>query len=199
MPRITKQAKQRVRKDLLDSAARAFARHGLGGANINRISVDAGYAKGTVYNYFSSKEELFAAVLGVGSEETLQRYRARTGLRGTRSRLVAIVEADAALVREHEDFMKCLVRELVAPSPDVRAQVEAAIAPLVAEVALVLAEGQARGEVRDHLPAPQLSLAFLGALTMAYVQVWSSEGAWPTWEALPELVVGLFLDGAGVG
>lgn len=197
MPRISKEAKKKVRADLLQSAARHFALHGVGGANINRISLDAGYAKGTVYNYFSSKEELFAAVLGMGSDETIARYHARTDLTDLRSRLRAIVEEDAALVQQHEDFMKCLARELVAPSPGVRAQVEAAIAPLVMLVAQVLAEGQAAGKVRTDLEAPQLALAFLGSLTMAYVQLWSTEGAWPTWEGLPELVVGMFLDGAG--
>lgn len=161
------------------------------------MNIDAGYAKGTVYNYFSSKEQLFAAVLGLGSDETLARYHARTDLTDLRSRLRAIVEEDAALVRQHEDFMKCLARELVVPSPGVRAHVEAAIAPLVLLVAQELAEGQAAGEVRTDLEAPQLALAFLGSLTMAYVQLWSTQGAWPTWEGLPELVVGLFLDGAG--
>jgi pimeloyl-ACP methyl ester carboxylesterase len=104
---------------------------------------------------------------------------------------------DAALVRQHEDFMKCLARELVAPSPGGRAHVEAAIAPLVMLVAQELAAGQATGEVRTDLEAPQLALAFLGSLTMAYVQLWSTDGAWPTWEGLPDLVVGMFLDGAG--
>ena len=52
--------------------------HELTGANINRISTDAGCAKGTVYNYFPSREALFSAVLEGGSEQAVARYRPAT-------------------------------------------------------------------------------------------------------------------------
>jgi AcrR family transcriptional regulator len=197
MARITKEARAKVRQDLLTSAARHFAREGLGGANINRISLDAGYAKGTVYNYFSSKDELFEAVLTVGSDETVARFRARAVEGGVRAQLRALVEEDVALVQAHPAFMKTLVRELVAERPEIRQRIQAALAPLLAEVAALIAQGQAAGELRIDLPADKLALAFLGGLTMAYVQHWATDGAWPTWPAMPELVVTLFWDGAG--
>ncbi len=197
MPRISKEQKERVRRRLIDSAARHFAEHGLAGANINRISVDAGFARGTVYNYFPSKEALFAEVLGVGSEETIRRYRARGVEDDARKQLLALLEEDARLVREHEAFMRVLVRELVSPQPGTRDLVFAAVAPLVAEVTAILAAGQARGEIRADHPAPRLAMHLLGQLTMAYVQNWASDGSWPRWEELPGLCVELFLRGAG--
>jgi AcrR family transcriptional regulator len=42
---------------------REFPRIGLERANIGAISLAAGYAKGAIYNYFPSKEELFLAVV----------------------------------------------------------------------------------------------------------------------------------------
>ena len=62
MARITKEARVQVRIKLLQSGATHFAARGLAGANINQISVDAGFAKGTVYNYFASKEALVAGL-----------------------------------------------------------------------------------------------------------------------------------------
>jgi AcrR family transcriptional regulator len=47
-----------TRSLLLNSAAEEFAREGYNGANINRISKNAGFAKGTIYNYFESKRAL---------------------------------------------------------------------------------------------------------------------------------------------
>ena len=54
---------QQTRQRLLDAAADEFARFGFEGANINRISIAAGYAKGTIYNYFSSKRDLMTALI----------------------------------------------------------------------------------------------------------------------------------------
>ena len=54
MARIKKSEREQVmetnRQLLLDAAAGEFAREGYSGANINRISQAAGFAKGTVYN-----------------------------------------------------------------------------------------------------------------------------------------------------
>lgn len=185
-----------VRRALLESAAQHFAAHGLRGANINQISLDAGYAKGTVYNYFRSKEELFSAVLAVGSEETLRRYRAMPPAEGTRAKLLALLEADAALVQEHTAFMQTFVRELVVPRPETDALIVAGMAPLVAEAVQILAAGQAAGEVREDVDVRQLAEVLLGLLTMAYVQCWRTGGRWPGWDALPALTVSMFLEGA---
>ncbi len=59
----SKQIKSETRSKLLQAAADEIARLGYDGANINRISEAAGYAKGTVYNYFSSKRELMLALI----------------------------------------------------------------------------------------------------------------------------------------
>ncbi len=196
MPRISRQERERVRVRLLESAARHFAEHGLGGANINRISLDAGCAKGTVYNYFSSKEELFAAVLGMGSDATVQRYRERAPAGDLRAHLLVLAEEDVAVVREHEAFMKVIVRELLSARPQTRGPIDAGLRPLLTLVADLFARAQARGELRQDLGAMPLAITFLGQLTLLYALHWRSDGAWPSWEALPQLLVELFLDGA---
>jgi AcrR family transcriptional regulator len=56
-------AKQTTRSLLLDAAIQEFAREGYSSANINRISRNAGFAKGTVYNYFPSKRTLMLELI----------------------------------------------------------------------------------------------------------------------------------------
>jgi len=46
---------------ILNGAAQVFARDGYEGASMSRIAAEAGVSKGTLYNYFTSKAELFAA------------------------------------------------------------------------------------------------------------------------------------------
>ena len=50
-----------VKKDAIASAAlRVFAHHGYGGSRMSAIASEAGIGKGTIYEYFRSKEEVFA-------------------------------------------------------------------------------------------------------------------------------------------
>jgi AcrR family transcriptional regulator len=48
-------------RQILDGAALVFARDGYEGASMSRIASEAGVSKGTLYNYFTSKAELFSA------------------------------------------------------------------------------------------------------------------------------------------
>jgi AcrR family transcriptional regulator len=67
MPRPPKNTREQIlnqtRQQLLDAATAEFARQGYVGANINRISQAAGFAKGTVYNHFASKRALMLALI----------------------------------------------------------------------------------------------------------------------------------------
>ena len=47
--------------EILNGAAAVFARDGYEGANVSHIAREAGVSKGTVYNYFPTKAEMFAA------------------------------------------------------------------------------------------------------------------------------------------
>ncbi len=67
MPRLAVATKaetqNQTRAKLLEAAADEFAANGFVGANINRISLAAGFAKGTIYNYFPSKRDLMLALI----------------------------------------------------------------------------------------------------------------------------------------
>ncbi len=196
MARITTAAKQRVRQDLVESAARHFALHGLERANINTIALEAGFAKGTVYNYFASKEELFGEVLAEGCRRAVQRY---SGLRhgdSVRERLTALVRADVSVLRDEEDFMKVLLREAMSFRRQTYPIILENLAPFMGMVEKILERGARTGEVRADRPVAQLALLFVGLLSLLYVQHWGSERAWPTLDELPQLAVSAFLDGA---
>ncbi|MEM7158872.1 MAG: TetR/AcrR family transcriptional regulator [Myxococcota bacterium] len=195
MPRISKEERKLVRARLLDSAARHFAEHGLAGANINRISLDAGYAKGTIYNYFASKEELFATILRSGSDVTVLRYRERQVEGDLRVHLLALAEEDVALVQKHEPFMQVIVRELLSTRPATREHLDAGLRPLMEVIVGLIDGARQRGELRTDLETPQLATLFVGQMTMLYAEHWRSDGVWPTWEQLPQLLVTVFFEG----
>lgn len=71
-------AGEATRGRILAAAKKEFARYGLAGARISRIAADANASKERLYAYFSSKEALFAAVVG----QLLSDVTADTLLRG---------------------------------------------------------------------------------------------------------------------
>lgn len=64
-----------TRQALLDAAAEEFSSQGYDQANINAISIKAGFAKGTVYNYFPSKQALLLALIDSIAQEHLEYVR----------------------------------------------------------------------------------------------------------------------------
>jgi AcrR family transcriptional regulator len=60
---FTKQEKQRIRDTLITEGRRLFSRYGLKRTAIAELCRAAGIAKGSFYAFFTSKEDLFMAVL----------------------------------------------------------------------------------------------------------------------------------------
>jgi AcrR family transcriptional regulator len=194
MARVTTETKQATRARLLDAAAREFGRVGLERANIDAISLAAGYAKGTVYNYFASKEELFLAVV----EEASTRAAAAAAVPDeapARERLLGTLVAFCTWAGDHDAFARVLVRECLMGTPTLHARVIKAEAPFTDELTAILAEGARRGQLRSDLPAEHLALAIAGLTDLALAQHWTTGGKEPTLDEIPDLVLRVVLDG----
>jgi AcrR family transcriptional regulator len=80
MVRIKTENREKIlgqtRQALLNQAAEEFASLGYELANINTISVKAGFAKGTIYNYFPSKQDLLYALISSIAQEHLEYMQA---------------------------------------------------------------------------------------------------------------------------
>ncbi|HSN23905.1 MAG TPA: TetR/AcrR family transcriptional regulator [Methylomicrobium sp.] len=71
MPRSKIQSEQirtESREKILSTAQKLFAERGYDGCNVSDIARQAGMSQGNIYWYFSSKKELFKAVLAEGFE-----------------------------------------------------------------------------------------------------------------------------------
>ena len=95
----------RARQQLLGAAARRFFADGLAATGIDTITAEAGVAKMSLYNNFSSKADLIRAYLEARHEEWLTLYRRRLELAaGPRERVLAVFDAytdHAAQAYEH--------------------------------------------------------------------------------------------------
>lgn len=198
MPRVNAEAREEAHRRLLEGGAEHIARDGLERASVDAIAIAAGYAKGTFYNYFDSKEQLFGEVIAEAARRAVSHY-ARAKDRGTtRQRLLALAAADVDVLREQEAFMKVVIREAMAFRPETYPLIVEHLAPFIQKIEAVLSAGIATGEVRSDRPIAQQALIFVGMLALLYVQHWGSEGAWPSLDDVPQLAVSAFLDGVGV-
>ena len=73
---VREQFLNQTRQALLNAAAEEIAHQGYDLANINTISTKAGFAKGTVYNYFPTKQALLAALIDDIAQEHLEYMQA---------------------------------------------------------------------------------------------------------------------------
>lgn len=195
MPRVSADVKQATRARLLAAAAEEFGRVGFERANVDAISLAAGFAKGTIYNYFPSKEEVFLAVVEEASVQATASGsvppEAPAG-----ERLAATLAGFCAWAGEHDPFARVLVRECLMGTPGLYPRVLGAEAPLVGELEAIVREGVARDELRGDVPAELLALAIAGLTDLALVQHWATDGTRPSLAEIPELVLTLLL-GAG--
>ena len=69
-------AHERARRDILESAARVFARRGYASATLAELAEAAGYAAPSLYRYFASKEQIFESLLEMISAEVQEAFEA---------------------------------------------------------------------------------------------------------------------------
>ncbi len=119
-PTVPAGRRGRARQQLLEAAARRFYADGLAATGIDTITAEAGVAKMSLYNNFSSKADLIRAYLEARHEEWLALYRRRLErAAGPRERVLAVFDAytdHAALAYEH-GFRGCGLLNAAAELP----------------------------------------------------------------------------------
>jgi AcrR family transcriptional regulator len=136
-----------TRRLLLDAAAVEIARDGYAVANINRISEAAGFAKGTVYNYFPSKRALMSALIEEIAAAHLDTIagpvQAETEVR---LRMARFFEAGFAWVEEYPTRALLMITTLYSPDAEFKQAMYAAYQPMFDLVReQIIAAGVAQG------------------------------------------------------
>jgi AcrR family transcriptional regulator len=116
-----KQIKSETRQLLLKAAIEAFARDGYEKANINQISKAAGFAKGTIYNYFENKRALMLALIHETANVHLEYLTARVMQEDdAERRLQSFFEAGWSVVAEYLPQLRILVNTLYGADEEFR-------------------------------------------------------------------------------
>jgi AcrR family transcriptional regulator len=161
--------RERQRANILDAAMRVFARSGPS-ASMSEIAEAAGVSQGLAYRYFTSKEEIYYALVAQAFQSGVSESEYARMMSGTPwQRLETLLSRIIGARREHPEFFQVLYHVLgddKAPA-ELRAQMQERGHFFVGAVRRLIVEGQAMGEVAQGDP-DQLVLtltAYLDGLT----------------------------------
>jgi AcrR family transcriptional regulator len=156
---------------VMEAAATIFAQRGYNAATIEEIAHAAGIGKGTTYEYFPSKQELFLAVIDHDWRRLVEAHDEPSGGpdRTTMDRLdaltTAVLESYQEIQRLHPAAMEFLVSS---GAPDCCRRLMRSFRDGLAifrdRAAHIIDAGMARGEVRGDLPTQVIATVLIGAL-----------------------------------
>lgn len=175
--------KRETRRRLVDEARRLFEQQGFDGTSVEEITEAADVSRATFFNHFPTKQ----AVLGVLADEMDGRFedlvrheRERPG--NTAERLARLFAELGKLGRRHPELARQIVAEARFGGLTRRERREH-MTRMTAAVEGLLADGLARGDVRDDHPLPVL-VDLVAGTYLAVLLDWITTPGYPMAERM---------------
>lgn len=157
-------AKEDRKESILQAAGRVFYVKGFEGTKMEDIAREAGIGKGTVYEYFASKLELFNETVAYHRDKYLDNIqKSMSGGRTLREKFIALAKAQTETVKEHINIfrmMSCssvMAREMGALILEQNTRMTDYLIELVREAML-------KGELRPGLDPEMAASLMLGTV-----------------------------------
>lgn len=204
-PRSSKAPRRSVREEsravyrqaILEAAVRVFGSTGFRDAKIADIASEAGVATGTLYNYFSSKEEIFQSILEDGREQMRARVSECAAITEPLERLRSLMRCLLEFLEEHGSLFAIYVqlgtteRHTLRQADDPNDDAFRHLLLGVFERAIV----EAGARIRRDLP-PELLAVMLGGLLNGMIMRWIDGQYRTSLRDQSDTIVDFFLHGA---
>jgi AcrR family transcriptional regulator len=164
---------------IIEAAALVFAQKGYAGAAVADIAVKAKIGKGTIYEYFSSKEDLFFAVFEWFMWQTGTAAKVSISVLGGSAveRLRALSNSIMGMWDDIEDAFTLTIEFWAASSSSqMRDRFKEAFRTLYGEfrgiVMAIIQDGIDRGEFRPDVKPENIAAALVGTWDALFLQAW---------------------------
>ena len=147
MPKISEERRAERREQILAGARRSFAEHGYEGATVAKLEEEIGLSRGAIFNYFPSKDELFAELAMRDSVRMSEIWLAD----GLDAVVREVVELDPAWLRVYLELFR-----RVRTDPEFCARIEERQKELVPANRARIEAAQRDGEFRDDVEAKEI-------------------------------------------
>ncbi len=185
---------------LLEAAEKTFSEKGYHATSIRDIAREAGFSVGGVYQFFTSKDELYLRVVESQWEFFFGLLEAALKPEGARARLEALTEAMFRTFEERRGFFRLFLSErgrlTAAFSGQIAERVGAHTRKLREELVELMRQGVEDGTLRAGDPG-MLASAYLGMVHNCIFEALSSGASRPGRSGTE--ILSLFLDGAAGG
>jgi AcrR family transcriptional regulator len=158
------------RRLVLTTATDLFVRKGFAGVTLDDIATAIEFSKGTIYNIFGSKEEIFAAILLEQTDLLLASLRtaAKAG-RDSAERLRNVMAAYLRFYRERREYFRLLFFIDVVSDQDrvpaaLRKEIRLRKIACLYELKKVIKQGVRAGDYANGRPAVEVSLVMWGMM-----------------------------------
>jgi AcrR family transcriptional regulator len=165
--------KRRTRARIIDTAIRLIGERGFDGLTVEEIAAAAEVGKGTIYNYFLTKEEIvvaFMADVERRAQERLQRFSSAS--RPVEEALADFILYQFRLKEPYRKFIPTFIAEMFARGDEMRPYVESIQQSVDAPIRELLSELRERRLLRPDIELANLTMIFkmhLFGLTIAWL------------------------------
>jgi AcrR family transcriptional regulator len=175
-PSLRARKKAATRESILRVAIDLFSKSGFDRPTIDLIAAKAGVGKGTVYNYFATKEDILVAFMA----EREARVQARVGEFAERDEpltriLSRLVRYQFRLKEPHHAFARVLLAQLILRGPDLQEYIARMQEHIDPALTLLFTRLQERRLVRSDLEVDSLVDGFK-AMHFGLSCLWAMEG-----------------------
>lgn len=138
------------RKMIMEAGLRIFSQKGFHKTKIEEIAQEAGIGKGTVYEYFTGKEQLFQEILedGLNRYDAFLQEKTRQG-ENTRGKLEILVRISIVLWQRYRPLARSVLSEITQFDEGFRASLMERHTRWILYIQTILEEGIKRGEIRE--------------------------------------------------
>lgn len=170
------------RQRIIDCAVEEFAQHDYASASISKIVAKAGIAKGSLYQYFTDKSELYSYLLDVASQKKAEMmakaFRQENQLPFFES-LLALFSVMANFELQYPKLAKIGYKATSGKSPLPEDLIIKGKRTTIQYFVNLINQGKASGEIRPEIDAEIAAFIFVSALSEMgnYVAAYSSSDA----------------------
>lgn len=163
--------REKRRADITEAAIRVFGENGYHKGRVEEIAKYAGIGKGTVYEYFNSKEDIFHysikhifEIYTDGSKEAIDLEET------TRGKLIALLDYNYKFILSYADMMERSFSHFENVLTQIRPYFEEVGSKIYSFIFNVIGEGIKKGELRPDLDKDVASIIILSVISNGHLK-----------------------------
>lgn len=163
MPKISDEAKEARKEKILDAALECFSTKGYSASTVDDIVKYSELSKGSVYNYFKSKEEIFLSLLHQRSNAVLENLKANLArIDSPVEKLKYWIRTDLPYDINKRKFMHVHIESWLYASdaPHIKEILKKNFDALFQLAEEIISEGQEAGEVKKDIDSNAAAAMF---------------------------------------